>query len=123
MFDAAVRLARLMFRPHAVDILIERDRLALKLLSVHEQRKRHNGQNETTFLGREVGGFGERVRTALDINHVELMQRVHSLTTADLDAFGIDSPSLRSAFDFSAIDRLRDSNPGQASSSSVFPPL
>jgi len=60
------------------------------------------------------------VTTALDFNHHELMQRVHSLTQADLDAFGIDSPSLRSAFDFSAIDRLRSENPPNPDD---FPPL
>jgi len=112
IFDATVRLARLMFRPHAVDILIERDRLALKLISAHERRKRWIGEgrtvaNDISFVSGAGGGFRERVRAAFDVNHLELLQRVPSLTTDDLDAFGIDSPSLRSSFDFSVIDRIR----------------
>ncbi|KAH9260752.1 hypothetical protein BASA81_001219 [Batrachochytrium salamandrivorans] len=91
VFDVSIKLARLTFNPHAVDILIEQDRLASKLLFVLTE-----------------GNEGKRESILPDLNHYELSQRMQSLTPADLDALGIDTPQLRSSFDFAYADRLHD---------------
>lgn len=97
VFDVSVKLARLTFNPHPVDILVEQDRLASKLLFVLTE-----------------GNEGKRESILPDLNHYELFQRMQSLTIADLDALGIDTPQLRSSFDFAYADRLREPPPAPA---------
>ena len=70
----------------------------------HEKKKKRLSRGQ----GADAVGFSERVRTAFDVNHREFFQRIQSLTPADLESLGIDSPSLRSSFDFSVVDRFRN---------------
>src|SRR5262249_47897578 len=74
---------------------------------VHERRKRREA--EVRGEGHREGAVGRvtrRVRELVDPNHRELLERIASLTGEDLDTFGIDSPSLRSSFDFAGVNRL-----------------
>jgi phospholipid-translocating P-type ATPase (flippase) len=115
VFDSATRLGRLEFKPHAVDIFIELDRIALKLERLHERRKRraleidNQGGNNNSRLHRGVRRMRQGLRNFINPNHQEIIDRVQNLTENDLDACGMDSPTFRSSFDFSAPKRLPSS--------------